>query len=338
MWTPEWNPLGIPWLWSGFFPCVSFHGSLSETTGRREQRVKGLGLVLQRCSVLLLWSRGSATDLLMWFFFSSSSLVYLEGEGPSVPGVRTPHVNAWCWGARGPKQKGLCWTFLTAGLTLDHEPRFKQSLWSFFVDMFCFSCFVLIFYLFKYTDPQRNKSANMLSTIIRWDLSQPQVQHWWKMAEFAAESVFKCIRWLTVTICLVSLFQEHNNSSAGVSDLQRRMSRQRLEVNTAKVVTHTVRKNSHKVGNNVFCSRGSWLQWLTLRKSNHILALLPAWTCNMWHYRWIFDFLFFSREAKTPPQTRFGPVLNIPMFPFQWLTPCGHLLTLHNFILYYFLN
>lgn len=50
-------------------------------------------------------------------------------------------------------------------------------------------------------------------------------------------------------------FQEHNKNSAGVSDLQRKASRQRLEINTAKVVTHTV--NSHKVENNVFCSLGS---------------------------------------------------------------------------------
>lgn len=62
---------------------------LSETTGRREQRLKGLGLVVKCCSVL--YDLGGVTT------FRGDpplSLVYLEGEGPSVPGVITPHVNA----------------------------------------------------------------------------------------------------------------------------------------------------------------------------------------------------------------------------------------------------
>lgn len=81
------------------------------------------------------------------------------------------------------------------------------------------------------------------------------------MAEFAAESgqlrrVFKMHMLINSNNMSGLTFQEHNNNSAGVSDLQRRVSRQSLEVNTAKVVTHTVRENSHKVENNVFCSLG----------------------------------------------------------------------------------
>lgn len=128
--------------------------------------------------------------------------------------------------------------------------------------------FVLFFFVFwKYADWQRTKSA--LSYY--WDLSVLMKD----LAAFAAESshlrrVFKCMCWLILTICLVSVFRNNNNNSAGVSDLQRGANRQRLELNTAEAVTLTVGENSHKVENNVFCSLGSWLLWLMLRKSNRL--------------------------------------------------------------------
>lgn len=178
----------------------------------------------------------------------------------------------------------------------------------------------------------------MLSTIIRWDLSQPQVQHWWKMAEFAAESgqlrrVFKCMRWLTLTICLVSLFRNITITQQESQTFSEEWVGKELQVNTAKVVAHTVRENSHKVENNVLCSLDSWLLWLMLRKSNHILALLPAWTCNMWHYRYIFYLLFFSRGKKHHPRLDLGLCSTFQCFLFNG----RHLVVIfwHYIILFY---
>lgn len=137
-WTPERNPFGIPRLWSGFFPCVSFHGSRlhpSETTGRREQRVKGLGLVVYVCcSVLLLWSGGSAADLLRWFF--PLPLWYTIRWGPLGPWGHNSTCEWLVVRSRGPTQKSLCWTFVPACLTPDHLSILKTVFIILFQDMF----------------------------------------------------------------------------------------------------------------------------------------------------------------------------------------------------------
>lgn len=139
---PSWNSSTLIWIlsmcefpWESSFICQR-----RQAGGNKGLRVSGWWLSAALCR----YSNPGGVLRISWGDFFPLRLWYIRRWGPLGAWGHNSTCECLVLRSQGPKQKGLCWTFVTGGLTPDHLTMLKRVLIIPLVDVVFFFFFLEI--------------------------------------------------------------------------------------------------------------------------------------------------------------------------------------------------